>query len=75
MKLELVDKETKQDDKSATDMTGKPEYVGENRRRFQRRIKGDRRDMLRFEPENPDRRSHKDRRHEGSKDVWTDRDI
>lgn len=75
MKLELVDEEPKQDDSTTSDLTGKPPYAGPERRRFQRRIKGDRRDMLRFEPNNPDRRSHKDRRHQGSKDVWTDRDF
>lgn len=47
-------------------------YTGPERRRGQRRKKGDRREMIRFEPDKSPRRSNKDRR--DSTDVWKDRD-
>ena len=56
------------------------EYDGpEKRSGKERRIAGDRRDMVRFEPEKekPDRRSGKDRRKENQKpeDLWHFRDF
>lgn len=41
------------------------------RRRRQRREGTDRREMVRFEPDKPSRRSGRDRRN--ADDVWTDR--
>jgi len=41
----------------------------EDRRKGERRINSDQRDMIRFEPDKADRRSGKDRRHDGN--TWT----
>ncbi len=37
-------------------------YVGPDRRRGPRRVNGERRELLRYEPDRPNRRSRKDRR-------------
>lgn len=44
------------------------EYLGPNRRIYQRRAGDDRREMLRFELSNPNRRAGEDRRQENN--VW-----
>jgi hypothetical protein len=49
-------------------------YLGLKEHRVrQRRVSHDRREVLRFEDEKPDRRSHKDRRK--SNKAWEDRDF
>ena len=45
-----------------------PESKGPDKRHYQRRENYDRREMLRFEPENPNRRSGLDRRQENN--IW-----
>lgn len=44
------------------------EYQGPNRRTYQRRAGDDRREMLRFELSNPNRRTGEDRRQENN--LW-----
>ena len=50
------------------------QYTGKNRRRGERRSGHDRREMIRFEPDKEDRRSHEDRR-ESNQDIWKRRDF
>lgn len=45
-------------------------YKGRERRNYNRRVGNDRREMIRFEPDKDDRRSHKDRR---SGEIWNGR--
>jgi len=49
-----------------------PPFRSPARRRGERRINADRREMIRFEPEKNPRRSGKDQRK--SKDLWLGRD-
>lgn len=48
-------------------------YAGPERRRTHRREQTERRQMIRFEPNNPPRRSGRDRRRHGA-GVWEGRD-
>lgn len=58
------------DDKDPEDKT----YKGPERRHGERRSGHDRRELIRFEPDKEDRRSHIDRR-ESKRDIWKDRDL
>lgn len=49
-------------------------YTGVERRRRERRSGHDRREMIRFEPDKADRRSHEDRRKTNA-DIWKRRDF
>jgi hypothetical protein len=55
-------------------VTQGPRYAGPERRKSERRRRGDRREEIRFEPDKDDRRSGKDRRTTGSWDRTPRRD-
>ena len=51
-----------------------PGYKGPDRRRMERRSGKDRRELIRFELDKEDRRSHRDRR-QSNRDIWERRDF
>jgi hypothetical protein len=55
-------------------VTQGPRYAGPDRRRSERRRRGDRREEIRYEPAKEDRRSGNDRRGKGSWDNVSRRD-
>ena len=73
MKLELMDNAELESQLAAGKEAETPEYTGPNRRVARRRILADRRAMVRFELDKPDRRQLKDRR--AAKSVWDDRPL
>ncbi len=50
-------------------------YNGPERRKGERRKNPDRRTEIRFEPDKLPRRSGKDRRQKGNRDIWERRDL
>lgn len=71
MVLELVPKEVVSSEAPKPAQNGQPVYKGMERRKAQRRITVDRREMIRFE--STDRRRGQERR--GSLGLWKQRDF